>query len=119
MARLAGAYINRIGTAVPQHDVHQTFIGFVDQFLTERKDKLIFKRMVQRSGIEHRYSTLTPSENLAAAADQDGFFQPGQFAGTGARMKRFETHAVDLAQQAIEALDLNDELVSMTHMVVA
>ncbi|WP_262031551.1 type III polyketide synthase [Microvirga sp. Mcv34] len=119
MARLAGAYINRIGTAVPQHDVHQTFIGFMDQFLPERKDKLIFRRMVQRSGIEHRYSTLTPSENLEASADQDGFFHPGRFAGTGARMKRFETHAVDLAQQAIEALDLNEDLASITHMVVA
>jgi len=119
VVRLAGAYINRIGTAVPQHDVHQTFIGFVDQFLTERKDKLIFRRMVQRSGIEHRYSTLTPSENLEVSADQDGFFQPGRFAGTGARMRRFETHAVDLAQQAIEALDLNEELGSITHMIVA
>ncbi|EIM28899.1 type III polyketide synthase [Microvirga lotononidis] len=119
MARLAGAYINRIGTAVPQHDVHQTFIGFVDQFLPERKDKLIFRRMVQRSGIEHRYSTLTPSENLEISADQNGFFQPGRFAGTGARMKRFETHAVDLAQQAIEALDLNEDLASATHLVVA
>jgi predicted naringenin-chalcone synthase len=116
---LAGAYINRIGTAVPQHDVHQTFIGFVDQFLPERKDRLIFRRMVQRSGIEHRYSTFTPSENLEAAADREGFFQPGQFAGTGARMQRFETHAVDLAQQAIEALNLSEELASITHMVVA
>jgi predicted naringenin-chalcone synthase len=116
---LAGAYINRIGTAVPQHDVHQTFIGFVDQFLPERKDKLIFRRMVQRSGIEHRYSTLPPSENLEAAADQEGFFRPRQFAGTAARMKRFETHAVDLAQQAVEALNLNEDLASITHMVVA
>ena len=116
---LAGAYINRIGTAVPQHDVHQTFIGFVDQFLSERKDKLIFRRMVQRSGIEHRYSTLPPSDNLEAAADREGFFRPGQFVGTGARMQRFETHAVDLAQQAIEALGLHEDLTSITHMVVA
>ena len=113
------AYINRIGTAVPQHDVHQTFIGFVDQFLPDRKNKLIFRRMVQRSGIEHRYSTLPPSENLEAAADREGFFRPGQFAGTGARMERFETHAVDLAQQAIEALELNEGLSTLTHMVVA
>jgi len=119
MDPLAGAYINRIGTAVPQHDVHQTFIGFVDQFLPDRKDKLIFRRMVQRSGIEHRYSTLTPSENLESAADREGFFRPGRFAGTGARMRRFETHAVDLAQQAIETLDLGEDLPSITHLVVA
>ena len=113
------AYINRIGTAVPEHDVHQTFIGFVDNFLPERKEKLLFRRMVQRSGIEHRYSTLTPSENLNIAADQEGFFRPGQFAGTGARMDRFETHAIDLAERAVEALDLGEELSSLTHLVVA
>jgi predicted naringenin-chalcone synthase len=116
---VAGAYINRIGTAVPEHDVHQTFIGFMDNLLLERKDKLLFKRMVQRSGIEHRYSTLTPSEDLETAADQEGFFKPGQFVGTGTRMDRFETHAVDLAQKAVEALDLGEELCSLTHMVVA
>ncbi len=116
---MAGAYINRIGTAVPEHDVHQTFIGFMDHLIPERKDKLLFKRMVQRSGIEHRYSTLKPSENLETAADQEGFFRPGQFAGTGTRMGRFETHAVDLAQKAVEALDRGEELSSLTHMVVA
>ena len=116
---VTGAYINRIGTAVPEHDVHQTFIGFVDNLLPERKDKVLFRRMVQRSGIEHRYSTLTPSENLDIAADQEGFFQPGQFAGTAARMSRFETHAVDLAARAVEALDLGEDLSALTHLVVA
>ena len=119
MKPVTGAYINRIGTAVPEHDVHQTFIGFIDRFLPERKEKLLFRRMVQRSGIEHRYSTLKPSENLDIAADQEGFFQPGQFVGTAARMNRFETHAVDLAEKAVEALDLGEELSSLTHLVVA
>lgn len=116
---MTGAYINRIGTAVPQNDVHQTFIGFVDQFLPERKDKLLFRRMVQRSGIEHRYSTLTGNENLDEGADREGFFRPGQFAGTDTRMQRFESHAIDLAQQAIEALDLKDDIASVTHLVIA
>jgi predicted naringenin-chalcone synthase len=116
---VAGAYINRIGTAVPEHDVHQTFIGFMDGFLPERKDKLLFRRMVQRSGIEHRYSTFTPSGNLDIAADQEGFFQTGQFAGTAVRMNRFETHAVDLAQKAVETLDLGGELPCLTHLIVA
>lgn len=118
-ALVAGAYINRIGTAVPEHDVHQTFIGFMDRFLPERKDKLLFRRMVQRSGIEHRYSTLAPSENLDVSADREGFFQTGQFAGTATRMQRFESHAVDLAEQAIEALGMEEDLPSITHMVVA
>jgi predicted naringenin-chalcone synthase len=116
---VAGAYINRIGTAVPEHDIHQTFIGFIDAFLPDRKEKLIFRRMVQRSGIEHRYSTFTPGEDLETAADQEGFFQRGQFAGTSARMRRFESHAVDLAHEAVAALRMDEELASITHMVVA
>jgi len=119
VGEVAGAYINRIGTAVPEHDVHQTFIGFIDNFLPARKEKLLFKRMVQRSGIEHRYSTFSPNGDLEVAADQEGFFQPGQFAGTAARMHRFEIHAADLAQQAVEALEMGEELPSITHMVVA
>jgi hypothetical protein len=51
------AYINRIGTAVPDHDVHDIFIRFTDQILPERRSRLAFKRMVQRAGIEHRYSS--------------------------------------------------------------
>jgi predicted naringenin-chalcone synthase len=116
---MTGAYINRIGTAVPEYDVHRTFIDFVDRFLPDRKEKLLFRRMVQRSGIEHRYSTLAPNGNLETAADREGLFQPGQFARTAARMQHFEAHAVDLAQQAIEALELNGELLSTTHLVAA
>lgn len=112
------AYINRIRTAVPEHDVHQTFIHFVDQLLPDRRAKLLFRRMVQRAEIEHRYSTLEPNEDLEAAADHEGFYRLGQFAGTAARMARFETHAVDLAQRAVEALDLDEEQESITHLVV-
>jgi predicted naringenin-chalcone synthase len=117
-AIVANAYINRIGTAVPEHDVHETFIHFVDRFLPDRRSKLLFRRMAQRSEIEHRYSTFKPHEDVEAAADSEGFYRPGQFAGTAARMARFETHAVDLAEKAVGALNLDGELASITHMVV-
>src|SRR3712207_959209 len=74
--------------------------------------------MAQRAEIEHRYSTLEPNEDCEAAADRNGFYRPGQFAGTAARMARFEAHAVELAQRAVEALDLNGDRSSITHMVV-
>src|SRR4051812_41567172 len=116
---MTGAYINRIGTAVPEHDIHETFIRFVDQFLPDRKAKLLFKRMVQRAEIEHRYSTFEPHQNPVVSADRDGFYQPGRFASKAARMARFETHAVNLAQRCVEALALDGERSSITHMVVA
>ncbi|MBZ6076964.1 type III polyketide synthase [Microvirga puerhi] len=116
---MTGAYINRIGTAVPTHDVHGTFIDFVDQFLPDRKTKILFKRMVQRSDIEHRYSTLQPAEQPEVGADRQGFYRPGLFAGTGPRMAHFETHAVKLAEEAVAGLQLDDELGSITHLIVA
>jgi hypothetical protein len=120
------AYINRIGTAVPDHDVHDTFIRFTDQILPERRSRLAFKRMVQRAGIEHRYSTLEPGKTPTIAlepgktptiaVDRDGFYRPGHFAGTAARMRRFETKAVELALRSVDALGIDDERSDVTHL---
>ena len=113
------AHINRIGTAVPDYDVHDTFVRFADQMLPDRRSRLLFKRMVQRSEIEHRYSTFEPGETPTIAADRDGFYRPGQFAGTAARMKRFETQAVELAMRSVDAVGIDDERSDITHLIVA
>jgi predicted naringenin-chalcone synthase len=112
------AYINRIGTAVPEHDIHQTFVDFFDQHLPDRRAKVLFRRMVQKAEIDHRFSTLRPHENATVAIDREGFYQPGQFAGTKQRMAWYESHAAELAQRAVEALDLGEEKASITHLVV-
>jgi predicted naringenin-chalcone synthase len=113
------AHINRIGTAVPDHDVHDTFIRFTDQILPERRSRLAFERMVQRAGIEHRYSNLEPSETPAIAVDRNGFYRPGHFASTAARMRRFETEGVELALRSVDALGIDDERSDITHLIVA
>jgi predicted naringenin-chalcone synthase len=113
------AHINRIGTAVPDHDVHGAYIRFADQLLPDRKSQLLFKRMVQRADIEHRYSTFELNETPAIAIDGNGFYQPGHFAGTAARMRRFETHALDLALRSVDALGIDDERSAITHLIVA
>lgn len=112
------AYINRIGTAVPEYDIHRTFIDFFDQFLPDRKAKLLFRRMAQRAEIDQRFSTLRPHEDPAVAIDREGFYRPGQFVGTMQRMAWFESHAAGLAERAVEALDLGSEKASVTHLVV-
>jgi predicted naringenin-chalcone synthase len=112
------AYINRIGTAVPEYDVHQAFIDFFDRFLPDRKAKLLFRRMAQRAEIDHRFSTLRPHEDPTVAVDCEGFYRPGQFAGTTQRMAWFESHAVELAERAVEALGLGKEKASISHLVV-
>ncbi|MCB8822509.1 type III polyketide synthase [Microvirga rosea] len=113
------AFINRIGTAVPDHDVHGRFIQFADQILPDRRTRLLFQRMVQRAAIDHRYSTLEPSENQEGWVDRKGLYQRNHFAGTAARMAHFEAHAVELAQRGVEALDLDEDPMSITHLVVA
>jgi predicted naringenin-chalcone synthase len=111
------AHVNRIGTAVPDFDVHRTFIEFVEYTLADPRMKRLFQRMVQRAGIEHRFSSLEPGEQMDVSADRTGFYRRGQFPGTGARMAYFEVHALELAKRAVHALNLED-VGSVTHMVL-
>ena len=52
------AHINRIGTAVPPHDVHEAFVAFTLRGLPEGKARTVFGRMAQRAGIDQRFSGL-------------------------------------------------------------
>ena len=110
------AFINRIGTAVPDHDVHQAFIDFAESLLPERTRR-VFGRMAERAGIEHRYSCLTPSVGGSFALDDDGFYTRGAFPSTGARMRAYEAQATGLALRAIERLEIDPARI--THLIVA
>jgi predicted naringenin-chalcone synthase len=114
---MATAHINRIGTAVPPNDVHDAFVSFVDGYLPERREKLLFKRMVGRADIEHRYSFFQPAET--GEEDSEGFYRRGAFPGTAARMARYERHAPDLAVAAIDALGPDLDRGGITHLIVA
>jgi predicted naringenin-chalcone synthase len=113
------AHVNRIGTAVPDHDVHQTFIGYVHHSLPDRRSQRLFRRMAERAAIEHRYSCLRPGTRLEEAADGSGFYRRGRFPGTGARMERFGPCALDLMRRAVAALDLGPGAEGITHLVLA
>jgi predicted naringenin-chalcone synthase len=110
-------HINRIGTAVPAHDVHAPFIVFARTLLQTERARSVFDRMAERSGISHRYSFLRAGEPGADKVDADGFFNRGRFPTTAARMERYERHAIDLALQAVAALDEDPK--RFTHIVVA
>ena len=111
------AHINRIGTAVPPHDVHAAFVVFARTLLTDDRTRFVFDRMAERAGISHRYSFLAPGEPGAVEVDAEGFYRRGAFPGTGARMARYEVDAVTLAVQAIAKLGIEDA--GITHLVVA
>jgi len=111
------AHINRIGTAVPPHDVHEAFVVFARTLLTDERSRFVFDRMAERAGMAHRYSFLRPGEPGATDVDAGGFYRRGAFPSTGARMARYESDAVTLAVQAIAQLGIGDA--GITHLVVA
>ena len=54
------AFINRIATAVPPHDVHRAFVDFADSMPPEGTTRNLFRRMARLCAIEHRYSFIEP-----------------------------------------------------------
>ena len=114
------AHINRIGTALPPHDVHAAFVQFAQGAFGDAREGKLFGRMAERAGIEHRFSYIDPVIGPdGTVKDADGFYTSGQDPSTGARMRRYEENAPGLAMQALDALGLEGERERITHLVVA
>ncbi len=107
----AQAHLNAIGTAVPPHDVHEAFIAYVLTSLRDERTKWLFERMVERSGISRRRAVVDPLE---------GFYAPGAFPDTAARMRRFERDAPELVAAALDSLEAQCRTwrKGLTHLVV-
>ena len=114
---VATAYINRIATAVPPHDVHRKFVESAPTMLGSARDRALFDRMAVRSQIEHRYSFFKPSAE-ANKIDEEGFYSYGAFPGTKARMKFYEQNAFNLAQSACDKLGLPEIKEDITHLIL-
>src|SRR3569833_2389358 len=113
-----GAFINRIATAVPPHDVHDAFLGFGRLMLKDDRRKLaLFDRMAERSGITHRYSFVEPG-GQGEALDTQGFYKSGAFPSTAARMQMYERYAPQLAVDAVEKLLAGEDRSCIAHVVV-
>jgi predicted naringenin-chalcone synthase len=112
------AYLNRIATAVPDYDVHKAFLAFAESQLDDRR-RSIFRRMADRSGIDHRFSCLKPSTNpTSGAVDAGNVYGRGAFPTTSDRMKLFEAHAPELAARTVEKLGLGEHRSYITHLIV-
>jgi predicted naringenin-chalcone synthase len=116
---LTVAYINRIQTAVPPHDVHDAFMTFMPGSLAGDKERRVFDRMASRAGIEHRYSVLHKDGLVEADAPAGGFYRRGAYPTTAARMKVYEINGPGLAEAAVRALDIDGEQDRITHLIVA
>lgn len=114
------AYINRVATAVPTHEVHGAFLRFAGQMLPDRGSRLLFERMVKRSQIERRWSCLAaPRPGCNESLDGEGFYTPGQFPSTAQRMSRYEREAPALGASAVGGLGLGKATRDISHLVVA
>ena len=115
---MASAFINAIGTAVPPHDVHGAFIAWAERQIADERHRALFRRMAERSGIEHRWSVLPPGEGGSSPVDPGGFYQ-GAPPPTSRRMQVYAAEAPGLALEAIARLGEKVALDGVTHLVVA
>ena len=114
------AYINRVATSVPPHDVHHAFIDFAEGMMPEGTQRSLFRRMVRMSAIEHRYSFLRPiaTEN-GTWRDSEDLYVTGDFPNTARRMEAFEKFAPPLAACALNKLALTaEERRRVSHVIV-
>ena len=115
------AYLNRIATAVPEHDVHDAFTSFAETMLVDPRLHRVFRRMASRSEISHRYSFLDPRRDPErfSAHNAHEFYQLGGFPDTARRMALFEQCAPTLMRKALDQLALTEqERSGITHVLV-
>jgi alpha-pyrone synthase len=113
------AYINRVAMAVPDHEIHSTFVNFAERLLQDRRSRLLFERMAARSQIQHRWSCLAPARlGCNESLDADGFYTLGQFPSTARRMSRYEIEAPSLGVKAVKRLGLGEAVREITHVIV-
>ncbi|MBC9179666.1 type III polyketide synthase [Pseudoroseomonas ludipueritiae] len=113
----ATAFINRIATAVPEHEVHGAFVARAGKLLRDRRALALFRRMAERSQIECRWSCLPCGAETEDRIDEAGFYTLGRFPSTAARMRRYEQEAAPLAIRAVEALNLGTGAAAVTHLI--
>jgi predicted naringenin-chalcone synthase len=116
---LTTAYLNRIATAVPPHDIHAAFVAFAGTLLENRHDKAVLARLVDRAQIAHRFSVLAPAADpTGVSVDTGRFYTRGHFPAIAPRMRLYEQHALGLATQAAAGLDLGPDTRRITHVIV-
>ena len=112
------AWLNRITTAVPPHDIHAAFVEFGRDTVADWHKRALFDRMAKLSDIEHRYAIFEPGPRPRdKILDVTGFYRRGAFPSTAARMALYQPHALDLAMTAVRRLDFEPD--TITHLIVA
>jgi alpha-pyrone synthase len=118
---MTSAYLNRIATAVPEHDVHEAFVVFAEKMIADLRLRSVFRRMASRANIAHRYSFFDPQKGSGQFSSHDAhdFCRLGNFPSTARRMELFEQSAPALMRKAVDRLALNEkERSGIRHVLV-
>lgn len=110
-------YITALATARPDHDIHASFIAWAGERFADPRERRLFERMAERSGIRHRWSVLPPTADGGSPVDAGGFYAGGELPLTSVRMNAYAEHAPRLALEAIAKLSFDPA--DITHIVVA
>ena len=113
------AHIHAIGTAMPSHDIHRSYIDWAEARLPDRHERALFRRMAARSGIEHRWSVLPRATDGGSPVERGGFYHGNRLPPTSERMAVYAKAAPDLAIEAIAALSEHVGIEGITHFVLA
>ena len=112
------ACINAIGCAVPEQDIHRAFVDWATDQLPDPRERSLFARMAERSGIAHRWSVLPLTQEGGSPIDPGGFYAEGM-PPTSERMALYHRFAPALALRAIDGLGAKTPIDGVTHLVVA
>ncbi len=115
---MSTAYINRIATAVPDHDVHATFLAFASHS-SMTVARRFYGAWPTGAGSSIASLALRPGPDpVNGAVDADNVYGRGAFPTTAARMRLFEAHAPALAARTVEKLCLGEDRSDITHLLV-
>ena len=101
----ARAFVNAIGTAVPEHDVHADYVAYARDVLGDTRERRSFDRLLSRAQIDHRYAVV-PFAYYGASHPE-----------TAIRMQAYEARALALAERAIADLGV-ERIRDATHLIV-
>lgn len=113
---ISTAFLHAIGTAVPDTDIHPAFVDWASARIADPRDRALFTRMAQRSGIDHRWSVLGGGQGGPTAST--GFYG-ADWPTTAQRMGVYAEQAPILAARAVAALADQVAIDGITHLVVA
>ncbi|AEG50581.1 Naringenin-chalcone synthase [Sphingobium chlorophenolicum L-1] len=112
------ARINAIGCAVPAQDMHAPFVDWAARQLDDPRERRLFLRMAERSGIDHRRCALPVTAEGGSPVDPGGFYA-GEMPPTSIRMRLYADYAPALALEAIARLREQVAVDRISHLVVA